>query len=70
MLSLYISTAQRVRLMRIKMTESLLLCMLNMPNNKAGPTPSAYSAHVFVGKHVNTPSRIYCSDWGGLGPPF
>ena len=22
--------------------------------NKAGPTPSAYSAHVFVGKHVNT----------------
>ena len=36
-------------------------------SNKAGPTPSAYSAHVFVGKHVNTPSRIYCSD---LDPHF
>ena len=35
------------------------------PLNKAESTPSAYSAHVFVGKHVNTPSRIYCSEWGG-----
>ena len=30
--------------------------------NKARPTPSTYSAHVFVGKHVNTPSRINCLD--------
>ena len=38
--------------------------------NKAEPTPSAYSAHVFVGKHVNTPSQIYCSDWGGASTPI
>ena len=38
--------------------------------DKAGPTPSAYSVQVFVGKHMNTPSRIYCSNWGELGPPF
>ena len=45
--------------------------------NKAVPTPSAYSAHVFVRKHVNKPSQIYCSRprrnnedsifWGGRG---
>ena len=41
-------------------------------NKKTGPTPSAYSAHVFEGKYANTLSRIYiiiyCSDWGGLDP--
>ena len=30
----------------------MIFCLSNAKLNKAGPTPSAYSAHVFVGKHV------------------
>ena len=35
--------------------------------NKAGPTPSAYSAHVFVGKHVNLE---YILQTGGAWTPI
>ena len=38
--------------------------------NKAGPTPSAYSAHVFLGKHVNTPSRIFVQTGVGSSTPL